>query len=214
MILHHSDSPSTTYSILDLTRANDDKSKYNGEKSNDGRGDQVVSAWRRGFATFGSGSEIAGFVIVGMLNHLPSASSVACRISIVQLTSCRRTDEFNVSKSVNVTWCFHTHATAAPSSAGAITLSQDGSTIAVKVLEQPTGGASAAALLTTVPVTFAAPMLLDSGVSRVQLELPQAAVAAGGMVRLVVAITSSLVGEASIPTTTRPLSDWAQSGPF
>jgi hypothetical protein len=95
---------------------------------------------------------------------------------------------------------------------GAVTLSQDGSKIAVKVLEQPT--ATPAAVFSTVPLTFAAPMLLDPGVSRVQLALPPTAVATGAMVRLVVAMTSSPAGEALIPKSVRPLVEWAQSGPF
>lgn len=119
-----------------------------------------------------------------------------------------------MSQPVNVTWSLHTHATVAPvgGEVSAVTLAQDGSTIAVKVLEQPTS--TPAASFSTVPLTFAAPMLLDPGVSRVQLVLPPTAVATGAMARLVVAITSSPAGEALIPKGVRPLVDWARSGPF
>jgi hypothetical protein len=61
-------------------------SKYNGQKSNDGRGDQVVTAWRRGFATFGSKSEIAGFVVVGKLIHTACCLLIGACL-VIELTA-------------------------------------------------------------------------------------------------------------------------------
>lgn len=133
------------------------------------------------------------------------------------------TDEFNLSSAVNVTWAMHTHATTMLASGDStkqpslrsllrnekVQLMQDGSTATVQVLEHP--NKDYATGFTAVPITFAAPMLLDNNVSRLQLVYPAEAICPGNMMRLVVAVATY----GPPPNAVNPLSLWnSSSGPF
>ena len=109
-------------------------------------------------------------------------------------------DELEAPQAVTVEWALHTRASVAVSGSKA-TLTQNGKTLVVQVLEP--AGATLAASDVTVP----APQNPTTGVRKLRLALPAKVTSA----RISVLLLPS--GTSGAGVTARPLKDWAVSGP-